>query len=499
MRARRPTWVVPLLLACLLIGGGPGAHAAFPGANGLIAFASSRGGDAEIYTMAPDAGAQTRLTRNPNADSDPAWSPEGTRLAFTSNRDGNDEIYVMNADGTGQTRLTTSPGSDSNPTWSPGGRNIAFVSRRDGQAEIYVMNEDGTGQARLTTNSAPDAVPAWSPDGSKIAFTSARDGQDEIYVMNVDGSNQVRLTTDSGSDVSPNWSPDGTRIAFAANRDGNYEIYVMRADGSGQTRLTRNLETDLDPAWSPDGTAITFTSNRDSNYEIYRMDADGTAQTRLTTDSAVDTTADWQPVLIRRVVGAIRVRGGWRESVYRGVLSVDGRLDGPVVTKLELQKARGASVLNASLNLAAGPFHRELTLPSSLVPGDYMLDVVPDPSSGFAQQELPLRLSAPAEGVVSRAWASPTLGGASVSRLPRRTSIVYASFRFATKPNPGLPVTMTFIRPNGRLTGPPKRKPASTVVVGGVRTNGEPLPAGSWQCILRAGPNVVSRLRFRIG
>src|SRR5512138_780401 len=126
MRVRRPTSVVPLVLAaCVLLAGGHRAHAAFPGANGLIAFASSRDGDAEIYTMAPDASAQTRLTRNANADSDPAWSPEGTRLVFTSNRDGNDEIYVMSADGTGQTRLTTSPGSDSNPTWSPGGRNIA--------------------------------------------------------------------------------------------------------------------------------------------------------------------------------------------------------------------------------------------------------------------------------------------------------------------------------------------------------------------------------------
>jgi dipeptidyl aminopeptidase/acylaminoacyl peptidase len=448
--------------------------------------------------MEPDASGQTRLTRNPNADSDPAWSPDGARLVFTSNRDGNDEIYVMNADGRGQTRLTTSPGSDSNPTWSPGGRNIAFASRRDGQAEIYVMNEDGTGQTRLTTNSAPDAVPSWSPDGSRIAFTSARDGQDEIYVMNVDGSSQARLTTDPGSDVSPNWSPDGRTIAFASNRDGNYEIYVMRSDGSSPTRLTRNLETDLDPAWSPDGTAITFTSNRDSNYEIYRIDADGTAQSRLTTASSVDTTPDWQPVLIRRVASAVRLGGRWRESTYRGVLTVDGRVDGPVQARLTLRKGQ-TTVLGSSLSLVAGGFHRELDLPRGLLPGDYVVDVLPDAASGYAGQELPLRLTAPVEGVVSRAWASPTLGGAPVGRLPRKTSIVYASFRFATKPNPGLPVTMTFVRPDGRLTGPPKRKPASALVVGGVRTNGAPLPAGTWRCILRVGPTVVARLRFRIG
>src|SRR5256885_2251960 len=54
------------------------------------------------------------------------------KIAFTSNRDGNDEIYVMNADGTGVTRLTNDPASDSQPAWSPDGSRIAFTSTRDG-------------------------------------------------------------------------------------------------------------------------------------------------------------------------------------------------------------------------------------------------------------------------------------------------------------------------------------------------------------------------------
>lgn len=36
-------------------------------------------------------------------------------IAFDSNRDGNEEIYVINADGTGQTRLTNEPASDHAP------------------------------------------------------------------------------------------------------------------------------------------------------------------------------------------------------------------------------------------------------------------------------------------------------------------------------------------------------------------------------------------------
>jgi Tol biopolymer transport system component len=482
----------------LLAGSAQHVQAAFPGANGLIAFSSTRDANAEIYVMEPDASDPRRLTRNPGADTDPAWSPDGTRIAFTSNRDGNDEIYVMSADGSGQTRLTTSPGSDSNPAWSPGGRNIVFASRRDGQAEIYVMNEDGTGQSRLTTNSAPDAVPAWSPDGTKIAFTSARDGQDEIYVMNVDGSNQTRLTMDPGSDVSPAWSADGEQIAFASKRDGNYEIYVMNADGSDQRRLTRNLETDLDPGWSPDDTQVTFTSNRDSNYEIYKMDADGTAQARLTTNAAPDTTPDWQPRLIRYVVGQQSFRGRWRESEYRGALVVDGRVDAPLKAAVTLRRT-DRRLLTGTLDLVPGVFHRELAVPKGLLPGAYALDVEPDPTSGFAEQHLSVQLKAPPEGVVSRAWASRTLGGGALSRLPSRTSIVYANFRLAAKPNPSLRLALACYQPNGKLVGNPARKPATALVVGGVRTTGRALPNGRWQCVLSAGATVVKRLRFRIG
>lgn len=126
------TILTSLVAAIALVAVCSSAEAAFPGANGRIAFATNRDGNFEIYSMNPDGSGLTRLTSNGTTDAQPAWSPEGTKVAFTSFGPGYPQIWVMNADGTGSTRLTDNfPGGDSAPAWSPGGTQIVFSSGRD--------------------------------------------------------------------------------------------------------------------------------------------------------------------------------------------------------------------------------------------------------------------------------------------------------------------------------------------------------------------------------
>ena len=65
------------------------AQATFPGENGKIAFSGRMATDTsnEIYTINPDGTDLTRLTDSPGEDTDPTWSPDGTKLAFASERD----------------------------------------------------------------------------------------------------------------------------------------------------------------------------------------------------------------------------------------------------------------------------------------------------------------------------------------------------------------------------------------------------------------------------
>ncbi len=127
----------------------------------------------------------------------------------------------MNADGSSQTNVTNTLQSDSQPDFSPDGTRIAFTSTRpalDGTTDfdIWLMNTDGSGTPTNLTNaiSINDRYPGWSPDGTKIAFwsgTGLRLDDGEIWMMNVDASNQTNLTNNPAGDIQPDWGPEPTK------------------------------------------------------------------------------------------------------------------------------------------------------------------------------------------------------------------------------------------------------------------------------------------------
>ena len=194
--------------------------------------------------MDPDGTALANLTRSHRGDSQPVWSPDGTRIAFTSLLDGNSDIYVIGPDGTGQTNLTDLAGVNRDPNWSPDGERLLFTRYRERTPEVFVMNSDGTMRSNITRHQATDGWASWSPDGVRIVFASNRHGDwqadplwlptlgTSIYVMNADGSEVTRLTHSPSTDVAPRWSPDGKWISFTRVELQGPRVYIMKSDGS---------------------------------------------------------------------------------------------------------------------------------------------------------------------------------------------------------------------------------------------------------------------------
>ena len=123
-------------------------------------------------------------------------------ILFVSDRDWNSEIYIMDTDGNNPRNLSKNPNIDTNPSWSPDRQQIVFQrssnakggkkdKKEGGNNDIYVMDKDGQNLRQLTDHPSDDQYPKWSPDGKQIAFVSNRDGGKEtaIYVMDTSGNN----------------------------------------------------------------------------------------------------------------------------------------------------------------------------------------------------------------------------------------------------------------------------------------------------------------------
>ena len=102
--------------------------------------------------MHPDGSNQTQLTFDGNAGN-PSWSASNEILVDSRHRgDITISVIVSGASGIIPDLLNTD-GKDSNPTWSPDGTKIAFQSDSDGEWgewDIFVMNADGSDPINLT-------------------------------------------------------------------------------------------------------------------------------------------------------------------------------------------------------------------------------------------------------------------------------------------------------------------------------------------------------------
>lgn len=209
-----------------------------------------------LWRVGARTGVPHQLTRG-QADSAPAWSPDGTHVAFLRAQDGPAQLWLLAASGGEPEQLTTLPLGAGAPVWSPDGSKIAFAAAVDMRA---AAGEDD--KARASRASAPIVTDRldYQADGAGLLRTIRQ----HLYVLDL-GSKQCRqLTSGDWNAGGPAWSPDLGKLAFSAamapDADLEYKapVYVLDiADVAATPELVGLPDGASGPVtWSADGSAL---------------------------------------------------------------------------------------------------------------------------------------------------------------------------------------------------------------------------------------------------
>jgi eukaryotic-like serine/threonine-protein kinase len=238
-----------------------------------IVFSSARGGVWSIWRVSAFGGEPERLPLGGNNAFWPTVSRKGNRLAY-SEGEADWNVWRVAAPGSvsaqgpaaAPIRVTRSPQVDQSPAFSPDGRMIAWASMHSGSHQIWVCNSDGTQPSQLTHLDPPGAAePVWSPDGRQIAFHGYGRGLHNVHVIGTDGGPQRRLTTGDFNEELSGWSHDGNWIYFTSNRGRGNAIWKAPASGGSTVLIAQNGSW---PVESSDGKYVFYSGPEASIWKV---------------------------------------------------------------------------------------------------------------------------------------------------------------------------------------------------------------------------------------
>ncbi len=256
-----------------------------------------------------DANRARQITNGASRYYSLSWTPEG-RLLYASTNGGNLDVYTSEADGSNQKQLTLNAGSNYNPVASPDGRHIVFLSNRAGGGyNIWRMEADGSNLKQLTRG-GHDGNPQVTPDGKWIVYASWLGGKPNIWKISIDGGEPIQLTDKYSK--SPVVSPDGKMFACSywdEQYDSKFVIAVFPLEGGAPVKAF-----DLPTAtvrWAADNRALTYIDTQNSASNIWSQPLAGGAPRQLT---------NWKS---DRIFNFAWSRDGKQLALSRGVVTND--------------------------------------------------------------------------------------------------------------------------------------------------------------------------------
>lgn len=274
------------------------------GGGGMLAFASDRSGEPQIYLLNIDTRDTSQLTSVSGGACQPDFSPDGSQIVFVSPCAKSQQdylgsrLFIMQVDGNGLFPLNTLPGGDFDPAWNPADDNIiAFTSyRNNNRPHIFLYDLAEKSVVDLSAVTANDRASDWSPDGQYLVYQQVYEGINGVFYVKPGESKRTSISDTKLESFSPAWSNSGELIYYSQGKNlpglVGRQFNNLSSPGSSITAS----KPIWDAVFSPDDYWVAYMGLGDgTNRDIFIMLSNGGFVENLTNDPAFDFDPVWCP------------------------------------------------------------------------------------------------------------------------------------------------------------------------------------------------------------
>lgn len=153
--------------------------------------------------------------------------------------------------------LTTSLAADTDPVWSPDGTRVAFRSLQNAQPNVYShrAHDKGAADEPLIKSELDETPSDWQDSTILFSAPMKATGLD-VWQYDVDARELTGIATSSFNESDARFSPDGNWVSYVADDSGRPDIYAVPYPDGDRVRVSFNGGTR--PRWAGDGRALLF-------------------------------------------------------------------------------------------------------------------------------------------------------------------------------------------------------------------------------------------------
>jgi len=254
----------------------------------------------DLWLLPIGGGQADTLTTGMSFDSQPRFSPDGSKVIFKSDRSGGENIWTIEV-ATGKTKQITQ-GNDSHyesPEYAPDGKYYVYTkgAGRFNPSTLWIAHVDGgSGASIIGSGGSHVTGPSFSADGRYI-WHAIRQGQwtynaefPQMQLLMYDRETGQTFTRSSryGSGMRPTLSPDGNWLVYATRYEEQTGLILRNLKSSEEKWLAYPVQRDNQEGRPPRDImpGMTFTPDSKSliafhGGHIWNIPVDGSAQTEI--------------------------------------------------------------------------------------------------------------------------------------------------------------------------------------------------------------------------